>query len=339
MKKTFTKLSVVLISISSFAQISNEGLIAHFPFNQNLVASNNSQIVGSSNGTITYTEKNGFALAISNSPESQQCNGSWITSCFMGGCSDFCQGSLIINPKTNNHVSLPLGEAPLTNAFTIAFWLSSGDNLDAWNTYFSKRLEKSFPRVLYNTISIARTNSGDLYAGLTTDTDIEVNTIATNFPSNTWKHVAFVYDGNQAKLYVDGTLIDTKVASGNLLYNQSNGWILGQLTQSDNSQSGNFSMDDLFIFNKAIEADDIFKLKEEGVTRLFSSVYENRNLISPNPAKDFVNIDSYAEIFNLVGEKVAEGEGKISVSHLNSGVYVVKMGKNTQKLIKNKPVP
>lgn len=74
-------------------------------------------------------------------------------------------------------------------------------------------------------------------------------------------------------------------------------------------------------------------------------ISENSAVIYPNPANDFVNIESLekvssVEIYSLTGQKVlVSGSDKINVSRLNTGIYLVKIqlenGKaETHKLIK-----
>ncbi len=72
---------------------------------------------------------------------------------------------------------------------------------------------------------------------------------------------------------------------------------------------------------------------------------KNSTVIYPNPTSDFVNVVSKeeinsVEIYSLTGQKIlSSSSNKVSVSHLNNGIYLVKIqlqnGKTeTQKLIK-----
>ncbi|MFQ3575353.1 MAG: LamG-like jellyroll fold domain-containing protein, partial [Cytophagales bacterium] len=60
----------------------------------------------------------------------------------------------------------------------------------------------------------------------------------------------------------------------------------------------------------------------------------SNNKIYPNPVKDVLNIEGYAELFNMMGAKVGEGESKIDCSSLPNGVYLVKQGNKMQKVVK-----
>lgn len=85
------------------------------------------------------------------------------------------------------------------------------------------------------------------------------------------------------------------------------------------SNNNSLAVDDLQIVNTATGIND------ENI--------ENQFKIYPNPAIDFVNVTAFAEIFDLVGNKVAEGTDKINVSSLTKGIYFVKMTKGFEKII------
>ena len=61
-------------------------------------------------------------------------------------------------------------------------------------------------------------------------------------------------------------------------------------------------------------------------------------MVYPNPAKDFVQIDTQDEvsIFDLTGQLVLKGKGRMDVSTLADGLYFVKAGDRCIKLIINK---
>ncbi len=56
--------------------------------------------------------------------------------------------------------------------------------------------------------------------------------------------------------------------------------------------------------------------------------------IYPNPAKDILHVSGSAEIFDLVGNKVASGTNEINIEDLLSGIYVVKANGKSQKIVK-----
>jgi hypothetical protein len=56
--------------------------------------------------------------------------------------------------------------------------------------------------------------------------------------------------------------------------------------------------------------------------------------IYPNPAKDILHVSGSAEIFDLIGNKVASGTNEINIEDLLSGIYVVKANGRSQKIVK-----
>lgn len=58
------------------------------------------------------------------------------------------------------------------------------------------------------------------------------------------------------------------------------------------------------------------------------------NIVYPNPASSEINTSEFVEILDLTGNKVGEGEGRIDVSSLNSGIYFLKSTSGTVKFIK-----
>ena len=72
-----------------------------------------------------------------------------------------------------------------------------------------------------------------------------------------------------------------------------------------------------------------------------NDVKENRLFLYPNPAEDYVVVETEEDIviYNYLGQKIKEftnlhGQTTIDISSLNKGVYVVKSGSKIEKLIK-----
>ena len=65
---------------------------------------------------------------------------------------------------------------------------------------------------------------------------------------------------------------------------------------------------------------------------------ENSLTVYPNPAKDFIQVDSQNEvcIYDLTGQLVLKGREKLNISSLANGMYFVKSGDCCKKLIVNK---
>lgn len=74
-------------------------------------------------------------------------------------------------------------------------------------------------------------------------------------------------------------------------------------------------------------------IKEKISTSIIENNTFNEIMIYPNPAKHTLNVTEFAEIFNANGNKVTEGNGKIDISFLQSGIYFVKSIHANTKLI------
>lgn len=63
---------------------------------------------------------------------------------------------------------------------------------------------------------------------------------------------------------------------------------------------------------------------------------EDSFTVYPNPAKDFIQTEVQVSIFDLTGQLVMEGKGRIDVSSLACGLYFVKSGESCRKLVINR---
>ncbi len=79
----------------------------------------------------------------------------------------------------------------------------------------------------------------------------------------------------------------------------------------------------------------LYKVDISGTTTSLEDNFEIKsNAIYPNPAKDILHVSGAAEIFDLVGNKVAIGTNEINIEHLVSGIYIVKANGKSQKIVK-----
>jgi hypothetical protein len=145
------------------------------------------------------------------------------------------------------------------------------------------------------------------------------------YPALVWRHLVMVYDGSNAILYLDGSLVNTIARP---LVNTSSAGFL----QLGNSTGATIDFDDLKIFNYALEQADISSLFTNNT--LSSSNFVQKNLkvsLYPNPIRDILNIETETEIksveiYNLQGQKIKTALSKqVNVSDLASGIYMVRM--------------
>jgi glucose/arabinose dehydrogenase len=70
------------------------------------------------------------------------------------------------------------------------------------------------------------------------------------------------------------------------------------------------------------------------VTSIEQTKTQGQTQIYPNPVTNVLNVSEFAEVFDITGIKVAEGEGKIDVSSLEKGIYLVKTANSIVKIVK-----
>lgn len=120
------------------------------------------------------------------------------------------------------------------------------------------------------------------------------------------------------------------------------GWGVGEGEEYPDNMYFNGAMDDLRLFNVALteeEVAEIFNYNPTGLTEYAANLQFS---ILPNPASQYIMIKSTTtrdiEIFNTVGqmvliEKSVQDGNTINIANLSKGLYFVKSGDATQKLI------
>ncbi|MDA1190668.1 MAG: LamG domain-containing protein [Candidatus Poribacteria bacterium] len=169
--------------------------------------------------------------------------GDWVDGVY-GGAIEFVKGDT---------VKIPLPANTVANKLTVMMWVRFTDRAGQQN-YFSiwdggdKRI------VPYKTDANAIhfwTNTWNLFSGFTA-------------PDDEWFHVANVYDGSVARIYIDGKLLmgDQAAPGMSLGAGEQNIWL------ATDKGSGFFSavmLDDVLVLNDVIDADDVTQAKEQGI--------------------------------------------------------------------------
>ena len=96
------------------------------------------------------------------------------------------------------------------------------------------------------------------------------------------------------------------------------------------------ALDDIMIYNiTKTDTDVLTDFNSAKPTGIENDQFGNKmSLAYPNPTKDILHVSGTAEIFDLVGNKVASGLNEINIEHLLSGIYVVKANGKSQKIVK-----
>ncbi len=138
-----------------------------------------------------------------------------------------------------------------------------------------------------------------------------------------WVHVVTTFDGTTAKIYHNGV---ERVSGNKSNWNTiSSAFKLGA--------AFDITVDELKIYDKALVVSEIENLYNFGSTTSPTSlndVLANKVSIYPNPATEKIVFENSTEttqkaIYNLQGKKLMEThENSMAVSHLPSGIYIVK---------------
>jgi hypothetical protein len=154
--------------------------------------------------------------------------------------------------------------------------------------------------------------------------------------SSPWQHVALVSDQGTMKLYIDGTLVDSK-SNANGFQATDISLLIGK---DENNNYFEGTIDDIRIHNCALNANQIAILYNNVTLGINNSYYTNDLLeIYPNPAKDKIKIidhnnisqETFVTIINNTGQPVSSATFEnpalieIDVHDYAKGVYLVRL--------------
>lgn len=274
-------------------------------------------------------------------------------------------GQTIAEYSFDNTYNNLLGNSPFTSNSGSSFVNDRNGNPNAAINLTNAGIEASIPTLPFNgssrTISLwAKLNTmqsynhtfsyGGIFTGLgfagsfnETAVDFFGYSDDFNVPSanavSTWYHFVYTYDGVNVKVYKNGVLLGSTPKNLNTAVYDI--FSLGR--GLDYSSTFNGAIDDLKIYNYAVSDTEVSNLynynslETEGFT-----LESNKIKLYPNPANDILNIETSleiqsVEIYTIQGQKVASStEKQINVSHLVSGIYLVKTLDNNNKISTDK---
>jgi len=91
-------------------------------------------------------------------------------------------------------------------------------------------------------------------------------------PINQWTHVVFTYNRVNAKIYINGVLVNT-TSRTSVIDTSNYSLVLGGKSTTDRTRDFNGSLDDVTIYNKALTAEQINGIYAEG-----HEYYDNENI-------------------------------------------------------------
>ena len=250
------------------------------------------------------------------------------------GISDFqYTGTLVNNPTEttgavnealnfatdDKYISIPKSTSlNIESTFTAIAWVKwNGTNAETEQVVIGSNTDWQFQVANDGKIGLFSPNNAtdNFTAGLVESTNA--------IPQNQWTLIAATYDGRFAKIYINNTLETTTKANGHFGTSTPNLYI-GSLIE--NSKSFNGSIDDVRIYNYALNSDEI------------QAIYNNANLgltdvdfaginVYPNPTTAAINIQTkekikVTKIYNSLGELIlVTTNSTIDIKHLSNEIY------------------
>jgi hypothetical protein len=274
-------------------------------------------------------------------------------------------GQTIAEYSFDNTYNNLLGNSPFTSNSGSSFVNDRNGNPNAAINLTNAGIEASIPTLPFNgssrticlwaklntmqsynhTFSYGGIFTGLGFAGSFNETAVDFFGYSDDFnvPSanavSTWYHFVYTYDGVNVKVYKNGVLLGSTPKNLNTAVYDI--FSLGRGLDYSSIFSG--AIDDLKIYNYAVSDTEVSNLYNynslatEGFT-----LESNKIKLYPNPANDILNIETSlevqsVEIYTIQGQKVASStEKQINVSHLASGIYLVKTQDSNNKISTDK---
>lgn len=154
---------------------------------------------------------------------------------------------------SSEHVDVGTGLTNGATELTIAFWVrrdASGSSevvFGDWQTSNSNVLIRF--EAASNNLSCYTFTSSQVGANMV---------LAAQIPQDTWKHIAFVYDGAEQRVYVDGVEQPTTYAQSGAIGQAGDP---GAFIARDRTAYGNVSLRDFGIWHRALTTDEIDLLR------------------------------------------------------------------------------
>ena len=288
MKKIILLLAMgaALTTQTLFAQVPSylptNGLVGYWPFNGNA----NDESGNGNNGTV---------------------NGATLTTDRFGSANS---GYYFSSSSCSTYINSIVNSSSITSSITISYWMFKQGNgcLNSRIWEFCPGSAGSIPSALE---AYWFNNSNSAGVDHVTSNGSFVGTVISNSLNlSQWYNVVYTNDGTTAKIYLNGSLVNSYTTSGNPII--ANNLTIGRMGHSA-YDAFNGKIDDFGIWNRA--------LTQQEITNLYNSVSTNECLtmtintgvlstnpvsytstvnIYPNPANDHITIDC-GNLANLVG--------------------------------------
>ncbi len=186
----------------------------------------------------------------------------WIKDGHQGGCASF--------GPTNSYITVPNNDSINPPVLTLSAWIKTSYKDAAWRRIFDKDFAKGY--VL--SMGGDTTNGKPRWRG---QVGIEVGKAAPYsrilIADGQWRHIVGTFDGADARLYVDGWLVNRAYWKGDIGATSCDLTIGGNRSNQGDDPLSKYDasfygmMDDVMMFNRALSADEVQALfKAQGGT-------------------------------------------------------------------------
>ena len=176
-------------------------------------------------------------------------------------------GALSFN-GSSSYVDVPASTSMNTSLFSVTGWIKPSSSLTGADVGFVSKWSANISDGWFVELG----NTGDqarIYTqGTTNPSWIPA---AYSFPVNQWSFVGVVYDGTKKYFYVNGSLVDSIAATGNISPTTKD--VLIGLSQGSGALSHYFPgvIDDVKLYSRALSANEIQALYQSGQTTVNTS--------------------------------------------------------------------
>jgi hypothetical protein len=148
----------------------------------------------------------------------------------------------------------------VTDQVTVAGWMLVDGTVNQYATVISRQIGTGFGQHYH--LSLTATLHPGLYITTTTGGQLDI-VASVVVPAQTWVHLAGTYDGNTARLYLNGAEVNSGAISGPFA-TETNPVVLG-----GNGNGTSFAvsemipgqLDDVMLYRRALAADEIARIE------------------------------------------------------------------------------
>jgi len=311
MKKTGFLFSIlIIISLTVAGQTNlNSGLVAYYPFDGNV-----NDASGNNN--------NGFVY------------GATLTSDRFGN-----ENKAYSFDGQSNYIITPVNSG-FTTQISLCAWFKT-----TYNDYGGILCSRTATNVACDLTSDNNSQPAfHLSDGIATNQPLTGLSTTESVNDNNWHLLVGTYDGTVLKIYVDGLLKGQITNTFTIFINSF--FKIGWDDLSDYNRYFNGKIDDVRIYNRAINAQEVLLLFNEANTLTSVSSISTPNIsITSNSSNNSINVsgvagDTEISIFEVNGKLIQKSkltDHQLNVSNFHKGIYLVKL-KTTSGMIIRKVV-